>query len=55
MKIDFIPNLTGVFGHPVAENPTVLMMEAGYKAVGLDNWKYLTTTKFISYYVLLCC
>ena len=42
MKIDFIPNLTGVFGHPVAENPTVLMMEAGYKAVGLDNWKYLT-------------
>ena len=42
MKIDFIPNLTGVFGHPVVENPTVLMMEAGFKAVGLDNWKYLT-------------
>ena len=42
MKIDFIPNLTGVFGYPVAENPTVLMMEAGYEAVGLDNWKYLT-------------
>ena len=42
MKIDFVPNLTGVFGSPVAENPTVLMMEAGYKALGLDNWKYLT-------------
>ena len=41
MKIDFVPNLTGVFGSPVAENPTVLMMEAGYKALGLDNWKYL--------------
>ena len=33
--------LVGVFGHPVAENPTILMQEAGFKAKGL-NWRYLT-------------
>ena len=32
--------LVGVFGHPVAENPTVVMQEAGFRALGL-NWKYL--------------
>jgi shikimate dehydrogenase len=33
--------LVGVFGHPVAENPTVVMQEAGFQALKL-NWRYLT-------------
>ena len=33
--------LVGVFGHPVAENPTVVMEEAGFQALHL-NWRYLT-------------
>ena len=33
--------LVGVFGHPVAENPTILMQEAAFHALGL-NWRYLT-------------
>jgi len=33
--------LVGVLGHPVAENPTIIMQEEGFKALGL-NWRYLT-------------
>jgi shikimate dehydrogenase len=33
--------LVGVFGHPVAENPTVVMHEAAYGHFGM-NWRYLT-------------
>lgn len=33
--------LVGVFGHPVAENPTVVMLEAAFGALGLE-WQYLT-------------
>lgn len=33
--------LVGVLGHPVAENPTVVMHEAAFAALGL-NWRYLT-------------
>jgi shikimate dehydrogenase len=33
--------LVGVFGYPVAENPTVVMQEAAFRAEGL-NWRYLT-------------
>ena len=33
-------DLVGVFGHPVAENPTVVMIEAGFQALNL-NWRYL--------------
>ena len=32
--------LTGVFGDPVDENPTVVMIEAGFRALGLP-WRYL--------------
>ncbi len=32
--------LVGVFGHPVAENPTIVMQEAAFKDLGL-NWRYL--------------
>jgi shikimate dehydrogenase len=42
MEKSYLDNLTGVFGHPVAENPTVVMIEAGFKAMGLANWRYLT-------------
>jgi shikimate dehydrogenase len=33
--------LTGVFGFPVDENPTVVMMEAAFQFLGLP-WRYLT-------------
>lgn len=33
--------LVGAFGHPIAENPTVVMQEAAFHALGL-NWRYLT-------------
>ena len=32
--------LVGAFGHPIAENPTIVMQEAAFKATGL-NWRYL--------------
>lgn len=32
--------LVGVFGYPVAENPTVVMQEAAFRACNL-NWRYL--------------
>lgn len=32
--------IVGVFGHPVAENPTVVMIEAAFRELGL-NWRYL--------------
>ncbi len=41
MTVNYLDNLVGVFGSPVAENPTVVMMEAGFRERGL-NWKYLT-------------
>jgi shikimate dehydrogenase len=33
--------LVGVFGYPVAENPTGVMQEAAFQTRGL-NWRYLT-------------
>lgn len=41
MTRSFKQELTAVFGHPVAENPTQVMAEAAYRAMGLD-WRYLT-------------
>lgn len=37
----FKSELTACFGQPVAENPTVVMVEAAYRDLGLD-WRYLT-------------
>lgn len=37
----YLSQLTGVFGYPVAENPTIVMQEAAFAALGLD-WRYLT-------------
>ncbi|MDG2168638.1 MAG: shikimate dehydrogenase [Opitutales bacterium] len=33
-------DLVGVFGHPVSENPTVLMIESAFRELGL-NWRYV--------------
>ncbi|HEX8199430.1 MAG TPA: shikimate dehydrogenase [Isosphaeraceae bacterium] len=37
----FLQGLVGVFGFPVAENPTQAMIEPAFAAMGLD-WRYLT-------------
>lgn len=41
MTPSFRSALTGLFAHPAAENPTVVMVEAAYRALGLDA-RYLT-------------
>jgi shikimate dehydrogenase len=41
MATNYKEELIGVFGHPVAENPTVVMHEAAFKELDL-NWRYLT-------------
>jgi shikimate dehydrogenase len=38
----FLDNLTGVFGHPVAENPGVVIQEAAFRDLGLERWRFLT-------------
>jgi shikimate dehydrogenase len=40
MAHDFLAPLTGSFAMPAAENPTVVMVEAAYRQLGLD-WRYL--------------
>ena len=41
MSRNYQAELVGVFGSPVAENPTGAMLEAGFASLGLD-WRYLT-------------
>lgn len=41
MAANYKAELVGVFGYPVAENPTGVMQEAAFAAAGL-NWRYLT-------------
>ena len=41
-ELNFLDNLVGVFGHPAAENPGVVIQEAAFRNLGLDRWKYLT-------------
>jgi shikimate dehydrogenase len=41
MTLNFKQELTAVFGHPVAENPSQAMVEAAYRHMGLP-WRYLT-------------
>src|SRR5271157_2629092 len=41
MPTNFKAELTACFGQPVAENPTGVMQEAAFAALGL-NWRYLT-------------
>lgn len=40
MAHDFLQPLTGSFAMPAAENPTVVMIEAAYRQLGLP-WRYL--------------
>ncbi len=40
MTHDFLQPLTGSFAQPAAENPTVVMIEAAYRQLGL-NWRYI--------------
>ena len=40
MAANYRADIVGVFGQPVAENPTGVMQEAGFAAAGL-NWRYL--------------
>ena len=39
--VSYKAELVGVFGYPVAENPTGVMQEAAFLDRGL-NWRYLT-------------
>jgi len=41
MAVTYKAELVGVFGYPVAENPTCVMQEAAFHELGL-NWRYLT-------------
>jgi shikimate dehydrogenase len=41
MAANYKAELVGVFGYPVAENPTGVMQEAAFAEAGL-NWRYLT-------------
>jgi len=40
-QANYKSELVGVFGHPVAENPTIVMMEAAFRAAKV-NFRYLT-------------
>ncbi len=40
MAKDYLARLVGAFGDPIAENPTVVMQEAAFAALGL-NWRYI--------------
>ena len=44
-EVNYKAELVGVFGHPVAENPTIVMQEAAFRELGL-NWRYLTIEVF---------
>lgn len=39
---NFLDNIVGVFGHPAAENPGVVIQEAAFKDMGLERWRFLT-------------
>ena len=39
---NYLDHLVGVFGHPVAENPGVIIQDAAFRAMGLERWRYLT-------------
>jgi len=39
---NYLDNLVGVFGHPAAENPGVIIQEAAFLDLGLKRWRFLT-------------
>lgn len=40
--IGYCDRLVGVFGHPVAENPGVVIMDAAFASINAANWRFLT-------------
>lgn len=42
MSRSFLLPIVGCFGQPVSENPTQVMVEAGFESLGL-NWRYITS------------
>jgi shikimate dehydrogenase len=39
---NYLDHLVGVFGHPAAENPGVVIQEAAFRDLGLQHWRFLT-------------
>ncbi len=39
---NYLDHLVGVFGHPAAENPGVVIQEAAFRDLGLEHWHFLT-------------
>ncbi len=39
---NYLDNLVGVFGHPAAENPGVVIQDAAFADMGLERWHFLT-------------
>lgn len=39
---NYLDCLVGVFGHPAAENPGVVIQHAAFQAMGLKLWRFLT-------------
>lgn len=39
---NYLDCLVGVFGHPAAENPGVVIQEAAFRDMGLGLWRFLT-------------
>lgn len=39
---NYLDCLVGVFGHPAAENPGVVIQEAAFREMGLNLWRFLT-------------
>jgi shikimate dehydrogenase len=39
---NYLDTLIGMFGHPAAENPGVVIQEAAFKDLGLQRWRFLT-------------
>jgi len=39
---NYLDHLVGVLGHPVAENPGVVIQEAAFADLGLERWRFLT-------------
>lgn len=39
---NYLDCLVGVFGHPAAENPGVVIQEAAFRDMGLPLWRFLT-------------
>jgi shikimate dehydrogenase len=38
----YLDCLVGVFGHPVSENPGVVIQDAAFRDMGLERWHFLT-------------